>query len=72
MIPSGHKHGLCLDSDRALKLAHNTGSVFPDIPEKQNLRDIEAIRRRFTASLTPLGNLIDLLRENITLFTGQD
>ena len=59
-----HKHSLCLDSDRALTLAHNTSPVFPECPEKQDLRDINGIRKTYTASLIPMGDLIDVLRDS--------
>lgn len=53
-----------------LTLALNTGYVFADIPDALDLRDIEGIRRWYTASLTGMGRLLDLLMASPAL-TGK-
>ena len=53
--------------DGDLALALNTRYVFACVPEELDLRDIDGIRKWFTASLTGMGNLLDLLMESPVL-----
>ena len=53
--------------DGDLALALNTRYVFAGVPEELDLRDIDGIRKWFTASLTGMGNLLDLLTESPVL-----
>ena len=53
-----------------LTLALNTRYVFADVPDELDLRDIDGIRKWFTASLTGMGNLLDLL-QNDALVAGR-
>ena len=53
--------------DGDLTLALNTRYVFAGVPEELDLRDIDGIRKWFTASLTGMGNLLDLLMESPVL-----
>ena len=53
-----------------LTLALNTQYVFAGVPEWLDLRDIDGIRKWFTASLTGMGNLLDLL-QNDALVAGR-
>lgn len=53
--------------DGDLALALNTRYVFAGVPEELDLRDIDGIRKWFTASLTGMGNLLDLLMESPVL-----
>ena len=53
--------------DGNLALALNTRYVFAGVPEELDLRDIDGIRKWFTASLTGMGNLLDLLMESPVL-----
>ena len=53
--------------DGDLTLALNTRYVFADVPEWLDLRDIDGIRKWFTASLTGMGNLLDLITESPAL-----
>ena len=53
--------------DGDLALALNTQYVFAGVPEWLDLRDIDGIRKWFTASLTGMGNLLDLLMESPVL-----
>lgn len=63
--------GLVLrDSD--LTLALNTRYVFAGVPEELDLRDIDGIRKWFTASLTGMGNLLDLITESPALTGGTE
>ena len=55
--------------DGDLALALNTRYVFAGVPEELDLRDIDGIRKWFTASLTGMGNLLDLITE-IPALTG--
>ena len=50
-----------------LTLALNTRYVFADVPEELDLRDIEGIRKWYTASLTGMERLLTLLRESPAL-----
>ncbi|MGM9636898.1 MAG: hypothetical protein ACI3YK_02825 [Eubacteriales bacterium] len=59
-----------MDSDSALTSAHNTSHAFSLIAKEQDLRDIDGIRKHFTASLTEMGRLIDFLRGKTALFAG--
>lgn len=47
--------------DGGLTLALNTRYVFAGIPQELDLRDIDGIRKWFTASLAGMGRLLDLL-----------
>ena len=58
--------------DGELKLALNTRYVFADVPEWLDLRDIDGIRKWFTASLTGMGNLLDLITESPALTGGTE
>ena len=53
--------------DGDLTLALNTRYVFAGVPEELDLRDIDGIRKWFTASLTGMGNLMDLITESPAL-----
>ena len=53
--------------DGDLTLALNTQYVFAGVPEWLDLRDIDGIRKWFTASLTGMGNLLDLITESPAL-----
>ena len=53
--------------DGDLALALNTRYVFAGIPEELDLRDIDGIRKWFTASLAGMGNLLDLITESSAL-----
>ena len=53
--------------DGDLALALNTRYVFAGIPEELDLRDIDGIRKWFTASLAGMGNLLDLITESPAL-----
>ena len=53
--------------DGDLALALNTRSVFAGVPEELDLRDIDGIRKWFTASLSGMGNLLELLMESPVL-----
>ena len=55
-----------------LTLALNTRYVFADVPEELDLRDIDGIRKWFTASLTGMGNLLDLITESPALNGGME
>ena len=50
-----------------LTLALNTRYVFAGVPEELDLRDIDGIRKWFIASLTGMGNLLDLITESPAL-----
>lgn len=50
-----------------LTLALNTRYVFADVPEDLDLRDIDGIRKWYTASLTGMERLLTLLRESPAL-----
>ena len=53
-------------------LALNTRYVFAGVPEWLDLRDIDGIRKWFTASLTGMGNLLDLITESPALTGGME
>ena len=53
-----------------LTLALNTRYVFADVPDELDLRDIDGIRKWYTASLTGMGNLLDLITESPVLTGG--
>ena len=55
-----------------LTLALNTRYVFADLPEELDLRDIDGIRKWYTASLTGMGNLLDLITESPALTGGME
>ena len=58
--------------DGDLTLALNTRYVFADVPEELDLRDIDGIRKWFVASLTGMGNLLDLITESPALTGGTE
>ena len=58
--------------DGDLTLALNTQYVFAGVPEWLDLRDIDGIRKWFTASLTGMGNLLDLITESPALTGGTE
>ena len=58
--------------DGDLTLALNTRYVFAGVPEWLDLRDIDGIRKWFTASLTGMGNLLDLITESPALIGGTE
>ena len=53
--------------DGEMTLALNTRYVFAGVPEELDLRDIDGTRKWFTASLTGMGNLLDLITESPAL-----
>ena len=55
-----------------LTLALNTRYVFADVPDELDLRDIDGIRKWFIASLTGMGNLLDLITESPVLTGGTE
>ena len=57
--------------DGDLALALNTRYVFAGVPEELDLRDVDGIRKWFTASLTGMGNLLDLLAESPVMSAAQ-
>lgn len=63
-IADGAKLGALIFRDGTLVLALNTRYRFADTPEGLDLRDISGIRKWFTASLTSMGMLLDLLRKS--------
>lgn len=50
-----------------LTLALNTGYVFANVPNAIDMRDIDRIRKWFTASLTGMAGLLDILRKSPAL-----
>ena len=58
--------------DGDLTLALNSRYVFAGVPEWLDLRDIDGIRKWFTASLTGMGNLLDLITESPALTGGTE
>ena len=63
---NGRVGGLTL-RDGDLTLALNTRYVFAGIPEELDARDVDGMRKWFTASLAGMGRLLDLLRESPAL-----
>ena len=59
-------------ADGDLTLALNTRYVFAGVPEELDLRDIDGIRKWFTASLTGMGDLLDLITESPALTGGME
>ena len=57
--------------DGDLALALNTRYVFAGVPEELDLRDVDGIRKWFTASLTGMGNLLDLLAKSPVMSAEQ-
>ena len=49
----------------ALTLALNTRYVFAGVPSELDLRDIDGIRKWYTASLVGMGGLLDILMEGL-------
>lgn len=50
-----------------LTLALNTGYVFANVPNAIDMRDIDGIRKWFTASLTGMAGLLDIMRKSPAL-----
>lgn len=50
-----------------LTLALNKGYVFANVPNAIDMRDIDGIRKWFTASLTGMAGLLDILRKSPAL-----
>ena len=50
-----------------LTLALNTGYVFANVPNAIDMRDIDGIRKWFTASLTGMAGLLDILLKSPAL-----
>lgn len=50
-----------------LTLALNTGYVFANVPNAIDMRDTDGIRKWFTASLTGMAGLLDILRKSPAL-----
>lgn len=63
---NGKVGGLILRGDE-LTLALNTGCVFANVPNAIDMRDIDRIRKWFTASLTGMAGLLDILRKSPAL-----
>ena len=61
------KVGCLILRNGAMTLALNTRYVFAGVPEELDLRDIDGIRKWFTASLTSMERLLDLLMESPAL-----
>ena len=61
------KLGCLILRDGGLVLALNTRYVFANVPEELDLRDIDGIRKWFTASLEGMGRLLELLAESEAL-----
>ena len=61
------KLGCLILRDGGLVLALNTRYVFAGVPEELDLRDIDGIRKWFTASLEGMGRLLELLAESEAL-----
>ena len=61
------KLGSLILRDGGLVLALNTRYVFAGVPEELDLRDIDGIRKWFTASLEGMGRLLELLAESDAL-----
>ena len=61
------KLGCLILRDGGLVLALNTRYVFAGVPEELDLRDIDGIRKWFTASLAGMGRLLELLAESDAL-----
>ena len=51
----------------SLTLALNTNYVFANVPNEIDMRDIDGIRKWYKASLTGMGNLLDIIRESPAL-----
>lgn len=64
------KVGSLILRDGSLTLALNTRYVFTNVPDVLDLRDISGIRKWYTASLTGMAQLLDLLMTNPAL-TGK-
>ena len=71
-IANNGKVGGLIFRNGALTLALNTGYLFASVPEGLDLRDVDGIRKWFTASLTSMGRLLDLLRKSAALPGGAD
>lgn len=63
---NGKMGGLVLRGGE-LTLALNTGYVFANVPNAIDMRDIDGIRKWFTASLNGMAGLLDILRESPAL-----
>lgn len=69
VIARGRVCGLSLKNG-SMTLALETKYVFATIPASHDLRDIDGIRRWFTASLTGMTNLLNLLKNSPALTTN--
>ena len=58
--------------DGDLALALNTRYVFAGVPEELDLRDIDGIRKWFTASLNGMGDLLELLMDSPALSCAEN
>ena len=61
--PNGRVAALSLHGGE-LTLALHTSYLFAHIPDKQNLQNIDGIRKSYTDSLTTMAVLLDLIRES--------
>lgn len=69
-IANNGKVGSLILRDGTLTLALNTRYLFANTPEGLDLRDVGGIRKWYTASLTSMAMLLDLLRESAALSVG--
>lgn len=67
---NGKMGGLVLRGGE-LTLALNTGYVFANVPDALDMRDVDGIRKWYTASLTGMAGLLDILRESFAM-TGSN
>lgn len=67
---NGGKLAALILRDGELTLAQNTHYVFAWVPEELDLRDIEGIRKWFTASLRGMAQLVDILKDSDALKAG--
>lgn len=66
-FPNNGKVGGLILRGGELTLALNTGYVFANVPNAIDMRDIDGIRKWFTASLTGMAGLLDILRKSPAL-----
>lgn len=62
--------GLIWESD-TLTLAFNTRYIFADVPVELDARNIDALRRWYTASLEGMGGVLDILIDNSALLQAE-
>lgn len=62
---AGKVRGLCLREGRA-ELAIDTRYVFANIPDALDMRDVDGVRKWYTASLEGMGRLLDILTEALS------